>query len=411
MKYNWDLDNLGENIKRSVWDAVDTKDFGSLNQTIRNTINSAFGGAMESTTPPDIDLGTGASARNKSNAKRKPEPAGTYEAKAPSEPRTGLYVGTAGKKAFAIALMAVGYGLGGITALAFLAAGISTSMIGGGLLHVALATLGALFVPCAAMAVVGTRRLGRIKRFQLYLNTIKGEEYCNVKDLSGRIMKPDKYVVKDLAWMLKNMWFLQGHLDDNNTCLMTTDSAYREYRRLMRQREEQLKAESEKAAAAAKEERGRKQSMDPQVLTVIEKGNEFIKKIRACNDAIAGEEVSAKIFRMETLTRRIFARVEEEPGTVGDIRRMMEYYLPTAVKLLEAYKDLDAQPVQGENILTSKREIEETLDTLNGAFEVLLDDMFQDTAWDVSSDVSVLKTMLAQEGLTGKDFKTGGKQS
>ncbi len=55
-----------------------------------------------------------------------------------------------------------------------------------------------------------------------------------------------------------------------------------------------------------------------------------------------------KIFRMETLTRRIFARVEEEPDTVSDIRRLMEYYLPTAVKLLEAYKDLDAQPVQGE---------------------------------------------------------------
>ena len=109
------------------------------------------------------------------------------------------------------------------------------------------------------------------------------------------------------------------------------------------------------------------------------------------------------------MTRRIFARVEEEPDTVSDIRRLMEYYLPTAVKLLEAYKDLDAQPVQGENIISSKREIEETLDTLNGAFEVLLDDMFQDTAWDVSSDVSVLKTMLAQEGLTEKDFKTGGR--
>ncbi len=60
-------------------------------------------------------------------------------------------------------------------------------------------------------------------------------------------------------------------------------------------------------------------------------------------------------------------------------------------------------------ISSPQSEIEETLDTLNRAFEVLLDDMFQDTAWDVSSDVSVLKTMLAQEGLTEKDFKTGGR--
>ena len=65
--------------------------------------------------------------------------------------------------------------------------------------------------------------------------------------------------------------------------------------------------------------------------------------------------------------------------------------------------------MQGENILSSKKEIEDTLDTLNMAFEKLLDDLFQDTAWDVSSDISVLKTMLAQEGLTENDFSTGGK--
>ena len=88
-----------------------------------------------------------------------------------------------------------------------------------------------------------------------------------------------------------------------------------------------------------------------------------------------------------------------------DISRMMDYYLPTTVKLLEAYEDLDAEPVQGENIISSKKEIEKTLDTLNVAFEKLLDSLFQDTAWDVSSDISVLEMMLAQEGLTKDDFK------
>ena len=97
------------------------------------------------------------------------------------------------------------------------------------------------------------------------------------------------------------------------------------------------------------------------------------------------------------------------PDSVDDIEKLMEYYLPTAVKLLEAYEELDHQPVQGENILNSKKEIEDTLDTLNIAFEKLLDDLFQETAWDVSSDITVLKMMLAQEGLTEDDFKTGGK--
>ena len=142
---------------------------------------------------------------------------------------------------------------------------------------------------------------------------------------------------------------------------------------------------------------------------MMEAGQAYIQKLRACNDAIPGELVSEKISRMEELTKRIFDRVEQDPDSVDDIEKLMEYYLPTAVKLLEAYEELDHQPVQGENILNSKKEIEDTLDTLNIAFEKLLDDLFQETAWDVSSDITVLKMMLAQEGLTEDDFKTGGK--
>ena len=127
---------------------------------------------------------------------------------------------------------------------------------------------------------------------------------------------------------------------------------------------------------------------------IIDQGGAFIRKIHECNEAIPGEEISAKI-----------DRVEENPQSVSDIRKLMEYYLPTTIKLLEAYEQLDRQPVDGENIQTAKREIEATLDTLNTAFEKLLDDLFQDTMWDVSSDISVLNTMLAQEGLKEDGMK------
>ena len=136
---------------------------------------------------------------------------------------------------------------------------------------------------------------------------------------------------------------------------------------------------------------------------VLEEGDAYVKKIRACNDAIPGVEISEKIARLELLTDRIFDRVEQNPGSVSDIRKLMEYYLPTAIKLLEAYEELDAQPVAGENILSSKAEIEATLDTLNVAFEKILDSLFQDTAWDVSSDISVLNTVLARGRLKEKE--------
>ena len=115
---------------------------------------------------------------------------------------------------------------------------------------------------------------------------------------------------------------------------------------------------------------------------------------------MATESVSAKISRMELIVQRIFRRAEEHPEIIPDLKKLMDYYLPMTVKLLNAYADMDAQSIQGENIQNAKREIEQSLDTLNQAYEKLFDSVFMETALDVSSDISVLHTMLAQEGLT-----------
>ena len=83
----------------------------------------------------------------------------------------------------------------------------------------------------------------------------------------------------------------------------------------------------------------------------------------------------------------------------------MNYYLPTTTKLVDAYQELYDQPAAGENMAGTKKEIEDTLDTINFAFEKLLDRFFQDTAWDISTDITVMKTMLAQEGLMDDSLK------
>ena len=106
---------------------------------------------------------------------------------------------------------------------------------------------------------------------------------------------------------------------------------------------------------------------------------------------------------------RAFA--EQHPEIVPDLKRLMDYYLPMTVKLLTAYAEMDAQPVQGETIQASKREIEDTLDTLNLAFEKLLDSVFKETAMDVSSDISVLNTLLAREGLAEDELTKLQKQN
>ena len=114
---------------------------------------------------------------------------------------------------------------------------------------------------------------------------------------------------------------------------------------------------------------------------------------------IPGAEVTAKIKEIEDVVAEILRRAKEHPEITGDLKKLMNYYLPMTIKLLNAYAEMDRQPMQGENITKAKKEIEDTLETLHAAFVKLLDSLFGETALDVSTDISVLNTLLAQEGL------------
>ena len=164
-----------------------------------------------------------------------------------------------------------------------------------------------------------------------------------------------------------------------------------------RQKLEEMERQREKAFG--------KKEIPKEAKEVIVTGRQYLKAIRESDERIPGQEVSAKIERLENVVEKIFNRVEQHPELVEDLGKFMDYYLPTTVKLLKAYEELDAQEVQGENITGSKREIEQTLDTIEQAFENLLDSFFEKAAWDISSDISVLHNMFAQEGLTGNDFE------
>ena len=139
--------------------------------------------------------------------------------------------------------------------------------------------------------------------------------------------------------------------------------------------------------------------------SAMEEGSRYIEAIRRANDAIPGEEISEKLYRLEALIKKIFEVLKQKPEQLPKLRKFMQYYMPTTLKLVQTYQELDAQPTEGENIRQSKAEIEKTLDTINLAYEKLLDSFFEDAAMDIRSDITVLETMLAQEGLTEDEIR------
>ncbi len=131
---------------------------------------------------------------------------------------------------------------------------------------------------------------------------------------------------------------------------------------------------------------------------------EILHQLRKLNDDIPGEEMSEKIDKLEDISRRIFALAEKDPEKKPHLSKFMDYYLPTALKLLSTYATLDSQGLQGQNVTETKASIENAMDMLVTAFEGQLDKLFQSDALDISGDIAALQSMLTMDGLTGGIF-------
>ena len=408
-----DWNDLGKNLDRIIDDAVNGRNFGHLNDTINRTVKQAFqgfggsgGGAgdlwdfkLSKDSPQDYSYGSG---QTRSEAEQQTSTSYDYgQPQSFSSTDKKLFAGGGKRKGGAVAKIICGIvcmlaGVGTLLCtISGFAVGIVAMGIGFGIATV-LAGGGGL-----ALIISGRKTLKLSRRFEDYVRYLNGRTYGDIRMFSAYTHQPEAFILKDIKKMLAKGWFTQGHLDPQEKCLMISDEAYGQYLSTVKN----ARMQAEETRRKQEEDARRTGHLTPEARAVIERGREYIMEIRRSNDEIPGEEVSNKMYHMELLVKRIFEQAEAHPENIADLRKLMDYYLPMTMKLLKAYEDLDKQPVQGENIMNSKKEIEDTLDTLNAAFEKLLDNLFQDTAWDVSSDISVLKTMMAQEGLTDDGLK------
>jgi 5-bromo-4-chloroindolyl phosphate hydrolysis protein len=409
---------LGRNIGESVNRAVDDMS-SSINRAVddmSSSINHAFGGSnpydkqlKESEiiyTENGQEIIDNKTAKDKGYTDRNAyyKQNSTLYRKPNLRPDTRFFDRTPKGTFSGIVYIILGSITAGISGL-FLIGTLGAAMIGLKLGVAGLTTLGietAILAAGIGISSVGTSQRGRVKRYRQYVEVVKEKLYCSIEELAAKTGKGEKYIRKDLKKMMNLGMFKQGHLDSKETCLIASDEVYEQYKKSQESYEEQRRAKlQEESNNAGKTE----QAVDDGVRQVIEEGQNYIRMIRKCNDEIPGEEMSDKLDHLELLVTRIFDQVEKEPELAPELRKMLSYYLPTTQKLLEVYRDLDRQQIESGNIAKTKKEIESAVDTINEAFEKFLDDLFRDTAWDIQSDISVLNTMLKQDGYLKKDFE------
>lgn len=394
-----DFSDLGDQIRSTVENAFDSIDFDRLKKDI--------GGKAESTLDEVIKNFKATSRnysekfdqirkmqnRNNINVAKKDNNIGKLNiAKRPAGTISG------------IVYMVLGIPLSIILGILLIICSIFGPMISGFsvITSVSLGILGLFFGGSLILTLKGVSLRKRVKRFKQYVKALNGRSYCSIEEIASFTRKKSKFIIKDLKKMIKVGMFKEAYIDDNQTYLMLNYEVYENYLKLqesLKQRNEQnLEKESNIKDEINDSEKN-------ELNDTIESGRNYIAKIKAANDAILGEEISRKLYRLESITSKIFSFVEKNPKKIPEVHKFTNHYLPITLKLVNAYKELDEQPIQGDNIRRAKDEIEKVLDTINAAFEKLLDDLFEDIALDISTDISVLETLFTQEGLTKNDFK------
>ena len=259
----------------------------------------------------------------------------------------------------------------------------------------------AVLVAGLVMLCAGIGRNRRRDRWLSYLGYIGANRQVDLAHMAAAFDVPVRRLCDDLRKMLSDKVLPAGYLDMAAGKLILSEMGYQAPPKA------EPKAEPKEAKARSDLSEGQQKKTESQKAEGQQDDNAILAEIRAVNDAIPDPVMSEKIDRIGEITGKILDYQRRNPGKDSQLRSFLNYYLPTTLKILRSYAQLDAQGVEGENITAAKKRIEGMMDKVVEGFETQLDKLFADSAMDISSDVAVLEQMLEKDGLSGSNQGMG----
>lgn len=235
----------------------------------------------------------------------------------------------------------------------------------------------------------------QIIRFRKYNREIGNNTVIPTADLAAITAKPIDFTINDLLNMIEKDYYRQARIVENGELFILDSNTYKLYKEeMLRDPKERYEELEDKESNALVEEYLSRAKRDVTTLT------EMTPKLR--------EPMKAKISEFLQIVGKIFELLKENPNTAKDLDKVINYYLPTTVKLIDNYIQISEKPT--DSVKSSLKSMEQTMDLVNDGFMKILDNIYEEKIMDLSSDMSVLKSMLRQEGLLDQDnFNLGGK--
>lgn len=239
-----------------------------------------------------------------------------------------------------------------------------------------------IFLCCSvgsgAYLLSGLLQRNQLRRFRTYLAMMSRKSSISIAEVQAATQESAKKIRSDFSDLLDLGMFPGGYLNHGTNQLILAGNGVPESP--VRPASSPTKQQSESSYSSA----------------------EVLSELRALHDTIQNETMTKQVDRIGTITAQILAFQASHPDRAAQLHRFLSYYLPTTLKILRAYRQLESQTVRGENISSAMERIEGMMNKVVEGFETQLDQLFLGDTMDIASEITVLEQMLAKDGLSGQ---------
>lgn len=248
-----------------------------------------------------------------------------------------------------------------------------------------------IFVIFQCLGIFSSIKFVKIQKYKKYIKLFEKNYMLDIKTISNKLRISRDNVLKDLKYMIDRKIFREGHLVENSELMFINDERYYEYSEIIRER-------------IKKEEYEQKIRDNKELSEFLEKNYSQIREIQEVRDKISDKDTKVIIESIVVSINEITNVVQKYPNHLVNLNRFSNYYMPTTVKLIRSYEELNDSTENLDSVIKAKTEILNALKTIDSAYKKLLNQIIKVNTMDINADISVLNTMLSQDGLKENDF-------
>ena len=321
---------------------------------------------------------------------------GAVQARRPAPPDGGalakqLLGGAVGVGCAALCVLFACVGLNQLAENAFFVYSLGSAVT----LAADVAQYGLLSLAFGKLSKLGFRLFERVKHFRLYRDIINLQEACPLADIARASGRSAAAVEKDLKELVRRGYFPFGFVDDETGCFWANNAVWR------LKNPQRAKEQDERARTKPRRRKKKAQAAPavPPQSAFAAQGESFLRELDTQIKEIDDEEIAQSARGIREKAQDIFEWVRSHPDAQDDVRRFCDYYMPTTLRLLQVYNEVEPHTASSEAAASVRTEVRGVLAPVNDAFANLLDSLLQDAALDVSAEADALKAVLSQEGL------------